>query len=139
MLRYLELTGDRSRTDVLRGQLRFLAGAIAPGGGVSYDCSTHHRKVVYNAAVVRAALRQAEAQGFGSYGAITCQAEAFVIERQRADGGFPFSTGDYRLLSDRRSYPRYQAMILYHLLHPLTGSAEKSLVSASSLAQEVPS
>jgi len=30
----------------------------------------------------------------------------------------PRSTGDYRLLSDRRSYPRNLAMILTHLLEP---------------------
>jgi hypothetical protein len=43
------------------------------------------------------------------------RAFAFVRTRQRPDGGFPFSRGDYYVLSDRSSYPRYLAMTLYHL------------------------
>jgi hypothetical protein len=39
-----------------------------------------------------------------------------VVEDQRSDGGFPFSARDYGFLSDHRSYPRNQAMILLHLL-----------------------
>jgi hypothetical protein len=39
-----------------------------------------------------------------------------LVARQREDGSFPHSRADYRILSDRRSYPRNLAMILVHLL-----------------------
>ena len=40
----------------------------------------------------------------------------FVTQLQRKNGSFPHSRGDYWLLRDSRSYPRYLSMILYHLL-----------------------
>ena len=46
---------------------------------------------------------------------------ARVLERQKADGSFSYSTGDYGFLCDRRSYPRPMAMTLFHLLYPMCG------------------
>ena len=45
-----------------------------------------------------------------------CYARA--LERQRPDGSFGYTTGDYGFLRDRRSYPRQQVMTLFHLLYP---------------------
>jgi len=53
-----------------------------------------------------------------SYDALAEQAYNRLLQLQRRDGSFPYSWGDYRMLSDQRSYPRYQSMILYHLLLP---------------------
>ena len=44
------------------------------------------------------------------------RAYSFVVGLQRADGGLPYSIREHYVLRDRRSYPRYLAMILLHLL-----------------------
>lgn len=44
------------------------------------------------------------------------RAYAYVLALPRAGGSFPHSFGDYWVLSDQRSYPRGEAMILYHLI-----------------------
>jgi hypothetical protein len=40
-----------------------------------------------------------------------------VIARQKHDGSFVYSKGDYGFLHDSRSYPRPMAMTLFHLLY----------------------
>jgi len=44
-----------------------------------------------------------------------------VLTHQRGDGGFNYSDRDYGFLADHRSYPRYLAMTLFHLLYPACG------------------
>jgi hypothetical protein len=68
--------------------------------------------------VAAAAFRYSSALGIGDYQGLANRAYRYVLSRQRGNGSFPHSHGDYRVLSDRRSYPRYLAMILYHLLQP---------------------
>jgi hypothetical protein len=72
-------------------------------------------EVVYYADAVGMALHTVARLGWADYGALADRAFAWVLTRQRADGGFPFSRGDYLVLSDRNAYPRYLAMTLYHL------------------------
>jgi len=115
LIRYYELTRD---TDVLAPVARllpFLATGVAPNGHAFYACGNAHRAVTYHAAAVGAALFAGARLGVTAND-LADQAYAYVIGRQRPDGGFPYSERDYRLLSDRRSYPRYLAMILLHLL-----------------------
>jgi hypothetical protein len=45
-----------------------------------------------------------------------------LLAHQRSDGGFDYSYRDYGFLSDHRSYPRYLAMTLFHLLYPACGN-----------------
>jgi hypothetical protein len=54
--------------------------------------------------------------GFEGAEALADKSYGYVIGKQRKGGGFPHSRGDWHMLQDTRSYPRYQAMILYHLL-----------------------
>jgi hypothetical protein len=55
--------------------------------------------------------------GLGDFRALADRGFQHVLSYQRADGGFQFhSRANYGLLTDRRSYPRYLAMILNHLL-----------------------
>ena len=51
----------------------------------------------------------------GDYEELAERAFSWTLRRQRQDGSFPFSFGDYLLLSDNRSYPATMAMTLFHL------------------------
>ena len=95
--------------------LGFLVNGVAPDGHGFYACGNARRAVTYHAAALGAALCAGASLGLTSTD-LANRAYAYVILRQRPDGGFPYSERDYRLLRDRRSYPRYLAMILLHLL-----------------------
>jgi hypothetical protein len=115
LIRYYELTRDPDSLAPVPGLLGFLATGVAPDGHAFYACGSAHRAVTYHAAAVGAALSAGARMGVAA-GDLANRAYAYVIGRQRPDGGFPYSQRDYRLLSDRRSYPRYLAMILLLLL-----------------------
>ena len=117
LIRYYELTEDADALSLVQQVLSFLSGGLAANGHAFYACGNPHRAVTYHAAAVAAALRAGATLGFVSHD-LSDRAYAYVTARQRPDGGFPHSERDYRLLSDRRSYPRYLAMILLHLLVP---------------------
>ena len=72
--------------------------------------------MLYYADAVGMALHTVSAYGWGDYAELADHTFAFVLSRQREDGGFGyFSRRDYGVLSDRNEYPRYLAMTLYHL------------------------
>ena len=55
---------------------------------------------------------------------------ARVLQRQRPDGSFAYTTGDYGFLRDGRSYPRPQVMTLFHLLYPACGNGFERTVTS---------
>jgi hypothetical protein len=116
LLRYFELTGDPAARQIIEGLLAFLATGVAPDGSVFYACGHPRRHVTYHAAALAAAFTRAAAAGFEGYDVRANRLYTQVRGLQRADGSFPHSRGDYRILSDRRAYPRNLAMILVHLL-----------------------
>ena len=65
-----------------------------------------------------------EAKGLSSSGAgeLSERCYARILWRQRPDGSFAYTTGDYGFLRDGRSYPRPQVMTLFHLLYPAGGN-----------------
>ena len=109
---------------------QFLASGARPAGkltaAAAADCA-HVRaggpEVDYYTAALAAALHEAAKRSREEPGAGTEPSQrserlyARVLERQRSDGSFAYSTGDYGLLRDGRSYPRPQAMTLFHLLY----------------------
>lgn len=117
LLRYHDLTGDPTVLPLISGVLGFLRGGLAPDGHAYYACGNRHRSVTYHAAALGAAFAQASQLGLDGYAALADRAYSYVLGLQRPSGSFPYSRGEYHLLSDRRSYPRYLAMIL-HLLLP---------------------
>jgi hypothetical protein len=73
------------------------------------------------------ALRRATELDIGDYSSLADRALKRVLSQQREDGGIAFySQGNYGFLTDRRSYPRYLSMILYHMLLTLSLSAAHS-------------
>jgi len=116
LVRYGRLVGDDRALGLARAALGFLAGGMRDDGGAAYACDERYRTVIYHSAVLGAAFRAGAALGMAEGDELARRAFAHVLARQRPDGGFPHSFGDYRLLADRRAYPRYLAMILFHLL-----------------------
>jgi hypothetical protein len=129
---YYRLTGDREVYPILEGLSAFLSGGITASGAARYDCHHERPEMPYYTAATAAALSQATALGLGDYGELVARACDWLLSLQRADGGIEFfSRGNYGFLTDRRSYPRAQAMILYHLLSLAQGPAANSVLPAA--------
>lgn len=99
---------------------RYLEGGVTRSGASASDCSTaagRGPEVDYYTAVLAAALREAQKLGRVEAGRLSDRCFARLLERQKPDGSFAFSTGDYGFLSDQRSYPRQMVMTLFHLLY----------------------
>jgi hypothetical protein len=126
MLQYHELTGDPAVRELIAKVLDFIVGGIGHDGSVNYECGVPYRSVTYHAGVVAAALTRAGQLGFARYDEYAKRTYAYVLSRQKPNGSFLYSSGDYRVLEDRRSYPRYLVMILYHLLQPGMQVADES-------------
>jgi hypothetical protein len=116
LLRYFELTSDPSALTIIQSLLPWLTTGIDEDGHVRFDCHDRHRRVFYHTTVLAAALATASAMGLGQYGEQANRCFSYIRGRQCADGSYWFSQGDYRLLTDRRPYPRNLAMMLFHLL-----------------------
>lgn len=99
---------------------RFLESGVQATGACANDCARGRGggpEVDYYTAALGAALYEASRLGLGVSPELSQRCFARVLGRQRPDGSFAFSTGDYGFLSDPRSYPRQQAMTLFHLLY----------------------
>lgn len=121
--KYYRLTGDRRVWPIMERLAGYLAGGASPSGASRYNCARSWPEVVYYTAVLGAALSRSTELGLGDDGVLAQRSYRWVLDRQRPDGGFGFSSRNYRVLSDRRSYPRYLAMILHHLLLELASRA----------------
>ena len=132
LARYYTLTKDDSVRPIIEGVARFLAGGVSPSGSVRYNCAKARPEVLYYATAVAAALTRATSMGVGDYQETATRAFNSVLKFQRPGGGFEFfSRGNYRVLSDRRSYPRNLAMMLYHLLLKMGGARDQAELSSS--------
>jgi hypothetical protein len=123
---YYRISGDEAIRPILEKLALFLSSGITESGAVRYNCDRKRPEVHYYTAAVAEALSQATALGLGNFRPLADRAFRWVLSHQRADGGSQFfSRGNYRLLSDRRSYPRNLSMILYHLLLELQVDAHQ--------------
>lgn len=126
LMRYYQLTQDNTVLSLITGQLNFLSHGLAPTGYAYYDCTKPARQITYHTAALAAAFATASRLGIIDVTDLANQAYAYVLARQTSAGGFFHSRRDYGWLADRRSYPRYLAMILYHLLHFVSQSSNKT-------------
>ena len=118
LIRYYELTGDKAVLPLITKLLGFLREGLGENGHAFYECGNRHRAVTYHAAALGAAFAKASQLGLDGYDSLAKHVYTYLLNMQRSNGGFLYSRRDYHLLTDRRSYPRSLAMILYHLLHP---------------------
>ncbi len=122
---YYQMSGDQRVLELLRGVLRFLAGGVHDSGYGYYQCDQLYRTVNYHTAAIAAALGTCKNLGLEpkqeeEYCQLSQRAFDYFLKQQLPDGSFTHSRGDYHILCDQRRYPRYQAMMLYHLLHTST-------------------
>jgi hypothetical protein len=97
----------------------FIRRGARPDGSCANDCATAERggpEVNYYTAALGSALHYANRMGVDPSDETAQRCFGRVLGRHGPDGNFGFSTGNYGFLRDGRSYPRYQAMILFHLL-----------------------
>lgn len=97
----------------------FLQRGVQANGACAKDCAHAGRggpEVDYYTAALGAALYEGERLGIGKAD-LGERCFTRVLSRQKPDGAFAFSRGDYGFLRDGRSYPRYLAMTLFHLLY----------------------
>ena len=114
---YYQITGDSTVWPILERLAGYLAGGLNEEGAGRYDCSRATPEVMYYTTAIARALSQATTLGLGDFRTLADRGFQHVLSRQRLDGSFQFhSRANYGLLTDRRSYPRYLAMILNHLL-----------------------
>jgi hypothetical protein len=118
LMRYYEVTGDQIALPLISSVLRFLGTGVARDAHAAHDCNNRSREVTYHTAVLAAAFTKADHMGMDGYAEQAQRLYAHLIRAQRRDGSFIHSRRDYGVLSDRRSYPRNLAMILYLLLEP---------------------
>jgi hypothetical protein len=117
LARYYELTCDARIWQILRKLSQFLKSGVRANGAAKYDCLSEVPEVNYWTVALAAALYMAFKMGLGDeFKAQSEMAYRRALSRQQANGHFAFSDHNYRILQDRRSYPRYLAMILRHLL-----------------------
>ena len=134
LMRYFDLTGDKTVLPLIRKLLPFLRAGVAEDGHSCFDCGNSHRTVAYHTAVLAQALARASDFEILGYDTRAKRAYDYLLAVERPDGGFDFSRGDYYFFRDGRSYPRNLAMILYHLLpvvrvpahHPVPVSLQQS-------------
>ncbi|NLN79096.1 MAG: hypothetical protein GX141_09280 [Armatimonadetes bacterium] len=113
---YYLISKDDLAWQVMQGLAGFLSSGLTEAGDARHDCEVDNPVIHYFTAAVSAALTRASQIGLGDYRSVAARGYDRLLGVQKADGGFDYSLGDYGILSDRRSYPRNQAMILRHLL-----------------------
>ena len=128
------LRSDPRTHRILSALAGFLAKGVTKTGASAADCFHAKPETDYFTAVLAAALREARASrptaaidanhrqaAIGS-AELSERCYARLLQRQRPDGSFAYTTGDYGFLRDGRSYPRPQVMTLFHLLYPACGN-----------------
>jgi len=114
--RYYQLTHDQKMRPILAGLAKFLLKGLTPDGSSKFDSFHDTPFIPYYTGVLGAALVRATELGLGDFRPLYERVYTRLLNVQRPNGSFSFSHYDYGVLSDTRSYPRPQSMILKHLL-----------------------
>lgn len=123
LAKYHNLTKDNNIWPVLEKLAKFISRCVTPIGAVWYDCNHERPDVPYYSTAVGAALSLATDLGIGDYHSVADLTFERMISLLSPEKGLKFhSKGNYGILSDKRSYPRYLSMILNHILLRVKGS-----------------
>lgn len=128
LTRYWEITKDTRIRAILIKLLKFLENGLKYSGEAKYNCFKETPVVNYYGGALGAAFLRATELGFGDYSTQYELAFLRLLNVQRPNGAFTYSYKNYKILSDKRSYPRYQAMILKHLLMYAQFESNNSLI-----------
>ncbi len=112
---YYKLRSDRDVLTLLRKLAGFLSQGMTEDGWTKASCLHARPCVLYYTAALATALWKAYEIELIDTTRPCCNGLSYLLRFQTSLGSFPHSFYDYGVLSDRRSYPRYQAMILYFL------------------------
>lgn len=115
-----ELGPDARARPILAGLVHFLERGVTPSGASAADCDSVRGggpEVDYYTAALAAALFDAARLDLVASPELSQHCYVRTLARQRPDGSFGYSTGDYGFLRDNRSYSRPQVMTLFHLLY----------------------
>jgi hypothetical protein len=124
------LRADPRLRRILSALAGFLAQGITKTGASALDCFHPKPETDYFTAVLAAALREAKGLGKSEAGELSDRCYARTLQRQRHNGSFAYTSGDYGFLRDGRSYPRPQVMTLFHLLYPACGNGFERIVTS---------
>ena len=119
------LKPGRWAESVLPKLAHFLETGVQPTGACAKNCRRAGGggpEVDYYTAAMGATLHEASRWGVGVRPELVAKCFDRVLSHQRQDGGFNYSYRDYGFLNDHRSYPRYMAMTLFHMLYPVCGN-----------------
>lgn len=117
LLNFYKLIDHKMCRQILIKLAEYLSTGVTEDNHCRYNCFKDVPEVNYWTAAIATALRQAYEIKFGDYKEISERAYQHVLAQQKSNGGFDFSKRNYRVLRDKRSYPRYLAMIHNHLLY----------------------
>jgi len=115
ILHFSRLRPGPQAEDLLRPLAGFLETGMDPKGFARTSCLSPNPRALYYTAAVATALWKAYTIGLLPSADRSLKSLERLLDYQRPDGSFPYSVRDYGFLRDERSYPRYQAMILYFL------------------------
>jgi len=127
LARYWEMTRDETVYELLKNLIRYLVSGLHEKGHAKYDCRKSYPEVTYYTAVLGAAFLKATKIGLGDYTLFEDKAYHHLLKKQNMKGGFIYSNCNYGIFHDKRSYPRYLAMILLHLLMKAESSNSEGL------------
>lgn len=113
---YYSITENDKCLKIMKRLASFLAAGLSDKGYCRYNCSRDVPEVHYWTAALATALRMASEFKLGDYLQLSENAYQYLLTRQRSDGSFNFSEHNYVFFNDKRSYPRYLAMLLYFML-----------------------
>ncbi|MGD8813299.1 MAG: hypothetical protein PVI78_02355 [Anaerolineales bacterium] len=113
---YYRTTGDETIRPLLAGIAKFLVTGQQENGACRFGNNQERPEVTYFTAALANALMEADALALGDYASQAELSYRHLLTRQGSKGEFPFSRYNYGFLTDTQSYPRYLAMILYHIL-----------------------
>ena len=138
---YLDLAHYYSRTknqtvlSIIERLASYLSNGFTNRGACRYDCQQATPEVNYYTISLARALSHSQKMAFTNCPEEIQKAYQRALSHQRTDGGFRFfSRYNYRILEDRRSYPRNLSMMLYHLLSQIKADYEPNAIRSSAAA-----